>query len=403
MRRRAYYKMPALPKKIADAGKKAVRYFDKVNASDIGKIEPYVSSRFGFVDVMDGVKNVKSRFDARWLSDFDNMELKHMETFFASEYHAKAVKRLKRAIADLQREIGDWYGEKKYDLRKVKRAVEDGAEQDEIQAIHRALDKMEEIKAQAIVLGQFVKLIHEKHKHYLKVYTEHGRRDPEKGDVWPYDVQQLEKVWHVTTAYKQVLSGGFKTKKQLGDVAGLGGATEGISFTASFDHAQGIMKGIKIVVTLLNSSKRTTIIEYFKRLGVSEDNFKSIAPYYFKPDTPEKLKLDDAYDLIRKGLMAGELSGVVYNPLFIFVDPGKLKDLDPKNIGIIEAIINTKEPGVKYLAAMEEWRVPIPGILSYGPIGSQKKSKLIKKMQRTSSNLRVASKLLDAVKLIVDG
>jgi len=200
------------------------------------------------------------------------------------------------------------------------------------------------------------------------------------GDPRP-DVSEREIVWHATTALPSILKNGFKTREELGEAAGLGGAVNGISFTGSLGTAKQIAQAMFDMVTILQGPRTLdTILSYASTVGISSEELleffgdaqgASSAP---KIEADGKVELGDTFDLVRYSLILAERKGTRFDPLFFDTSglANKFQKTNPKDIGVVEAVIDTTYPKVDYLHSMEEWRVPVPGIVSYGPVGSQK-------------------------------
>jgi len=203
-------------------------------------------------------------------------------------------------------------------------------------------------------------------------------------DIWPPTVEQVEVLWHVTTAYREVLATGLKTSEQLraerGDVAGLGGCNTGenrvpgVSFTAGFDIAVGIHQAILDMIEIMNGPRTPQWIIGWaedKGLAVPPDDYlwKFIEIEHYDPNKP--LKPGQAKELFDRILVELHAQGLRYNPVFFGVRAATFIGMDPENVGIIEATVDTTDPGVGYLRGMEEWRVPPRAILGFGPVGSQ--------------------------------
>jgi hypothetical protein len=175
----------------------------------------------------------------------------------------------------------------------------------------------------------------------------------------PYDVEKQETMWHATTAYHVILRDGFKTRDELEQAAGLGGGVKGISFTASREIADAIAESLRDIIDFLNHAVTARdAAEWAASIGLSQGKVDEVTRGF------TDLDVRDRYEIFQAIMMWAEHEGLRYNPLFFGADPVALSKIDPREIGIIEAVIDT-ETAHEYLPSMEEWRVPKSAILSY--------------------------------------
>lgn len=249
-------------------------------------------------------------------------------------------------------------------------------------------------------LTEFTEMLSAAHKYSTK--HRYGDGDRSKGDPWP-EVSNFEKMWHVTTAFKEILSGGFKTREELGGkAAGLGGHVDGISFTASQSIAEGIELAVRDLTTIMQGPRTVeTIKQWADSFDMPEDlwqtAFDGFVSAHGKIDTDptKKLTAENAYHLFRYVLIHADSKGLRYDPLFFGDLAEMFTKVDINNVGTVEAIIDMTADGITYAAGMEEWRVPPKkgAIMSYGVVGSQKVPKADKE-QKTASLLETAAKML---------
>jgi hypothetical protein len=220
-------------------------------------------------------------------------------------------------------------------------------------------------------------------------YKQHAyktQRD-DGGDPRPPGVEAHEVMWHATVAYRAILREGFKLRSEQADAsAGLGGSmttkkSEGISFTASYEIAEGIAAAYHDMVTMLQQPQTAETIKQYVvgTLGLDYDEFMQQIRSLFNPrlaDPNGTYSLVQVYNFVRYGLAYSDYAGVRYDPLFMDEggSPEKLAKLNPADIGIIEVVIDTTQEEAVYKGSMEEWRVPKAAILSFGPVGSQQVS-----------------------------
>ena len=78
-----------------------------------------------------------------------------------------------------------------------------------------------------------------------------------------------------------------------------------------------------------------------------------------------RLDDNDAVWLFKYLLSEADEAGLVYDPLFVGAKCDKFAQMDPADIGIIEAKVDMTKPGLEHLMSMEEWRVPLSSIIEY--------------------------------------
>jgi len=259
-------------------------------------------------------------------------------------------------------------------IRFAKDAYDDDQEHREFtKDVLPVFDLFRELPEHLAALDDYLHAIEYKRDLVSKQFAKRGPGDPRP------DVAEREIVWHATTALPAILKGGFKTREELGEAAGLGGSVQGISFTGSLHIAQQIAQAMLDAVTVLQGPRTLdAIFSYADTIGVPSDELLELfrAAWGGKPkvEADGKVALQDAFNLVRFALNIAEQKGKRYDPLFFDTSnlASKFQAMNPKDIGVVEAVVDTTDPQVEYLHSMEEWRVPLSGILSYGPVGSQK-------------------------------
>lgn len=228
--------------------------------------------------------------------------------------------------------------------------------------------------------------------HYLRMTKEIGRKVQaiaEREDVrrkvydgWTDRVvlpphQPVEILYHTTPFVREIIQGGFKTKDELGFEI-LGGNTEkAISFTADIEIARAIAVSLKEAI-LISQGKLTVkdIMQMMQRDAGTKPavqkwlkdsqwlaDYKSYQRSILRGN-PTKSTIDMAWELFRTYLALTENR---YNPMFFGVKPENFKNLDVNNVGILACKCDMSKV-VRYLQAMEEYRVPIGAILSVRPV-----------------------------------
>jgi hypothetical protein len=207
-------------------------------------------------------------------------------------------------------------------------------------------------------------------------------------------IRDIEILYHATPFVKEILSQGFKTKEELGNVNMLGGDTSGgISFTADMNIAIEIVKCLKDVIQISQGKiKASDIIRMTKadrnfsnqsadnRLWPL-DNFintakrnKSIKDIESKdPDFINKMRNYDNTQYKLEDLSSPKMVFEMYkrylgytrkryNPLFFGANIESFSNLDINNIGVLACRVDMNK-AIKYLHSMEEYRVPKNSIL----------------------------------------
>jgi len=209
-------------------------------------------------------------------------------------------------------------------------------------------------------------------------------------------IRDFEILYHATPFIKEILSQGFKTKEELGNVNMLGGDTSGgISFTADLKIADEIAKCLKEVILIAQGKiKATDIIRMVKadrnfrhpssddRLWPLDDFISTAKRNKFikdkerdDPDYVQKMRDNDFYksNYETKELSSPEqvfeiykrylsFSRKRYNPVFFMADIKSFTRLDVNNTGVLASRVDMSKT-IEYLHSMEEYRVPKEAIL----------------------------------------
>lgn len=206
------------------------------------------------------------------------------------------------------------------------------------------------------------------------------------------DLRDVEILYHATPFVREILSQGYKTKKELGDRNMLGGDTEGgISFTADIEIAREIARCLREVVMIAKGQMRMQdVIKMIKgdrdHAHPSSDEIKmwplrdfihaaknNRAVKAFSREHPELAEIgfggskepvdlytpDQVFQMYKKYL---EYTKRRYNPLFFMADIDSFKGLDLSNVGVLASKVDMTK-AIKYLQSMEEYRIPTTAIL----------------------------------------
>jgi hypothetical protein len=138
-----------------------------------------------------------------------------------------------------------------------------------------------------------------------------------------------------------------------------------ISFTADLDIAKGIVDSLRDVVEIANG--RMTYQDVQKLM--EEDGLfqeKDVDPKRF---TEQGLRWNHGSDIDSRQLAFEAYRELLtfsrnrYNPVFFAVRADNFKDIKPEAIGIVACKVDMTQV-TEYLMNMEEFRVPIPAIMS---------------------------------------
>lgn len=210
---------------------------------------------------------------------------------------------------------------------------------------------------------------------------------PYEGVFPPKNLRETEILYHATPFIKEILSQGYKTKKELGNLEMLGGDTEGgISFTADLNIAKEIAKCLKEATLIANGKmKINDIIKMIKMdknfahqssdgsmwplkdfINTSRSNQRKKSVFKINPELEKFIgKTEDAsspkevFQMYKRYL---NYTKKRYNPVFFMTDINSFKNLDVNNIGVLASKVDIGKT-INYLDSMEEYRIPPSAIL----------------------------------------
>lgn len=191
----------------------------------------------------------------------------------------------------------------------------------------------------------------------------------------------VETLYHASVNAHMLVARGFDPEVPVG--GGIGGThvtqrgDEGISFTSDLYVALQIAKSLKEVIGIANGTYRyVDVLRWAREDGVQdlarlEANAASAfltgreipsahrpigVPSRARPhlDTPE-----GAFALYQTYLAFSAR----YNPLYFGVQISQFKGLDEAQVGVVAARVDMTDPGIDYLPAMHEYRVPPRAVL----------------------------------------
>lgn len=170
----------------------------------------------------------------------------------------------------------------------------------------------------------------------------------------------VETLYHATPFVREILSDGFKTKEEVGHEV-LGGATDkAISFTADYNIAEAIVDSLIDVIRISKGSLSLGELLMIARAeGIDVRDFKSfLQDYKYYKKQGKATDSEVAFEFYKHYLMHSKTR---YNPMFFGVTVDSFKHLKESNVGIIAADVDMAGV-VRYLRAMEEYRVPVKAI-----------------------------------------
>ena len=236
--------------------------------------------------------------------------------------------------------------------------------------IQQAYTELDRLDAAIKAVHAYARYSKTQYEYARKWQMESSHTRPSK--IYPEGVEALEIMWHATTAYNTVLAEGLKTKQQLEAPAGLGGGSSDlISFTASFPHAEGIRDAMLDMAKMMRGPQTFEAADsYRQELGLSDKGWQWVLDT-FEMNWASKVKERFGY-LVEYILTKAQEEGLRYNPVFFGADlRERFAKLDPNQIELVEAIVDTTSEETTYHRAEEEWRIPPENVLSLGPVGSQ--------------------------------
>ena len=244
------------------------------------------------------------------------------------------------------------------------------------------LQIQQQAKAAIDAIFQYVQLLF-KVKQYLDALKErdeinHGRYFGDQDRKKMPNHKPFEILYHATPFVREILTSGFKLKKDLGREVLGGDTSNGISFTSDFRIAQAIVTALRDVVNIANGRfKIGDIFKLAQAEGISPKSFtdwvkdmkyrnlksnvasgKVAKPFMMNNDANVKDLRDMAFDLYKTYLHKTQLR---YNPLFFGVRINDFQNIDVNNIGVIMCKVDMAKI-IKYLPGMEEFRAPVDAI-----------------------------------------
>jgi hypothetical protein len=187
-------------------------------------------------------------------------------------------------------------------------------------------------------------------------------------DAWKPAMEKVETMYHASVDAKKIAAKGFD--RVVPSVKGLGGSQSdkggknAISFTSDLYVAKEVMRALKEAIMVARGDvKARHILEWADKQRIKD---KVLDSPFLPADFAKKQNWDDP--VVAFALYMAYLSwSKRYDPGFFGV-PSKFvalfKSLNPRDVGIIVASVNTQNPDIVYLPAMQEYRVPPEAVVS---------------------------------------
>ena len=223
-----------------------------------------------------------------------------------------------------------------------------------------------------------------------------GRVPSDDGSFISSDkIRDFEILYHATPFIKEILSQGFKTKEELGNVNILGGDTSGgISFTADLKIANEIARCLKETILIAQGKiKASDIIRLVKAdrnfrhpssdnrlwplddfIGTAKNNKSIREKERVNPELVNTMRslFSKSYYQIQELSSPKQVFEMYkrylaytrkrYNPVFFGVDIESFVRLDVNNTGVLASKVDMSKT-INYLHSMEEYRIPKESIL----------------------------------------
>lgn len=184
-------------------------------------------------------------------------------------------------------------------------------------------------------------------------------REKYSDDDWKPPMEAVERMYHASVDAKQIGRKGFD--KVVPSTKGLGGSQSdkshknAISFTSDLYVAKEVMRSLKEAIMVARGDvKAHQILEWAEKARIKDKVLDSA----FMPSG----KREPNDPVVAFAYYMSYLSwSKRYDPGFFGV-PSKFvsifKSLNPRDVGIVVAQVNTKHPDITFYPAMQEYRVP---------------------------------------------
>ena len=192
----------------------------------------------------------------------------------------------------------------------------------------------------------------------------HARTDK---DMAQKSIEPVETLYHATVNATQLLKTGFKTDYRQ-SVEGIGGSNmdesgkPAVSFTSDLYVAKEIARCLKEAIMIAKGELDIYDIKTMALQSGAAEEVEKAFPYYSKDENLKNVKPKDVFEYYRYYLAFSKR----YDP--VFFDSAHLMELfknkKVEDVGILVCKVNMQDPNIKYLQAMEEYRIAPENVIS---------------------------------------
>ena len=343
-----------IPVKLKSFFKTILDMIEEIQANDPDEDVTYLLKDIGYVRMSD-LDYLKERIKEGWRpfqEELENME-HHVEVYLENndtQIRKQILRLLSGALGDFQ----TFWGNQAQEFWETAEAIE---EEWRDQIDDPKLTKRFTRLAKAIQgVSDLSQEVPAKLTEQLRLIAPRDTIEPERPAS-----EDVEPLYHASIYARQLYRKGFDEKPR--GTAGIGGSTEGISFTSDLYVAKEVMRSLKEAIMIAKGQVHwDEIMDWARREGIKHELDK-----YFRPDLrdPRFDKRDPrkVMDLYKAYLTFSESEGGRYNPLFFMENLDAFRRANSRNVGVVVADVDMTDPEIRYLAAMHEYRVPPRAVL----------------------------------------
>jgi hypothetical protein len=176
------------------------------------------------------------------------------------------------------------------------------------------------------------------------------------------ETEEVETLWHATAYAAEIAQSGFEAEGR-GARRGVGtyGEFNGISFTHDLKIAHDISRSLKELTLIANGQvTRRHLLGWMEAEGIEPQKAASVYGQ-------EVLTSDDPASVGNLYRVYLAYSPLRVDPVFANVPEviEQLKGRKPQDVGIIQAEVNMRTPGIKHQTGESEWITPPEAVKSY--------------------------------------
>jgi len=187
-------------------------------------------------------------------------------------------------------------------------------------------------------------------------------------DLEHKNLEDVETLYHASTNAKEIFENGFRKNVTAQEIEGIGGHNRdkagnfAISFTADLYIAKEIARCLKEAILIAQGKIDIYDLKTLAMQAGVADTIDLNWPIYSEEKNLERLTINQIFDYYRYYLAYSDR----YDP--VFFDSSNLmnvfKNKTVENVGILVCKVNMKDPNIKYLESMEEYRVAPESVIS---------------------------------------